>query len=58
MNKIRQNAFEDELRKIAVEVYDPKIGPPAKKPVHEDVDLPIVKLRDDAGEQGGSVLSE
>jgi hypothetical protein len=58
LEQIKRNAFLNELQKIAVEVYDPKLGHPPKKPHHEDVSIPVVHNHDDAGEQGGSIMSE
>ena len=57
-NIIKYNAFINELQKIAmVKTYDPKKGPPPKLIKHESVDIPVVRLRDDAGEQGCSIQS-
>jgi hypothetical protein len=47
-----------EIKKEAmVKTYDPKKGPPPKIIKHESVDIPVVHLRDDAGEQGCSIQS-
>ena len=51
--QIKYTAFINELKKTAmVKTYDPRKGPPPKPIKHESVDIPIVHLRDDAGEQG------
>jgi len=44
-------------KKAMVQTYDPKKGPPPKPVKPESVALPIVHLRDDAGEQGAISMS-
>jgi hypothetical protein len=47
-----------ELKKEAVETYDPEKEKPPVKLKPSPVAIPVIQSRDDAGEQGGSVLSE
>ena len=50
---IKQSAISDET----VKTYDPENGPPPKPIKRESVHIPKVYSRDDAGEQGFSILS-